>query len=373
MASSSVLDLDALLAPIGDSSPTGESLRDDFSPVSPYQLIKTARNQARLAERKLMEDDQAEGVDKPDWRPILEQGRKLISEKSKDLEVAAWMIEALIRIHGFAGLRDGFRLARELCERFWEGLHPLPGEDGVAQRVAALAGLNGIEGDGTLIGPINRVPLTEGKSEGPFSRADYKQAAEIDGIADPLRQAQRIERGAVTTQQFERSARECSPAFVIDLQDDLKQAVEEFDALTSLLDERCGNAPDGEPLAPPSSNIRSTLEDCLRIVEGVAKIVLPQPEETSAGDGGHGGTGNGGESVGKRLQNRNEAFQTLLRVAQFFKDTEPHSPVSYALEQAVRWGRMPLPDLLSELIPDSTARESVFKLVGIAPPKDAGS
>ena len=68
------------------------------------------------------------------------------------------------------------------------------------------------------------------------------------------------------------------------------------------------------------------------------------------------------------MQTREEAFRALLQVAEFFKRTEPHSPISYGLEQAVRWGRMPLPDLWAELIPEESARLQLFKLVGIQPP-----
>ena len=69
------------------------------------------------------------------------------------------------------------------------------------------------------------------------------------------------------------------------------------------------------------------------------------------------------------VRTREDAFRALLQVAEYFKRTEPHSPVAYALEQAVRWGRMPLPDLLTELIPEQAAREQMFKMVGIKPPE----
>ena len=52
------------------------------------------------------------------------------------------------------------------------------------------------------------------------------------------------------------------------------------------------------------------------------------------------------------VRTREDAFRALLQVADYFKRTEPHSPVAYSLEQAVRWGRMPLPELLTELIPE---------------------
>jgi type VI secretion system protein ImpA len=56
-----------------------------------------------------------------------------------------------------------------------------------------------------------------------------------------------------------------------------------------------------------------------------------------------------------------------MKVAEFFRRTEPHSPVSYALEQAVRWGRMPLPDLIKDLVSDDTVRREFFRRTGIKP------
>jgi type VI secretion system protein ImpA len=69
------------------------------------------------------------------------------------------------------------------------------------------------------------------------------------------------------------------------------------------------------------------------------------------------------------IKTREDAFKHLLRVAEFFHRTEPHSIVAYTLEQAVRWGRMPLPDLLTELIPEENPRKAFFRQVGIRPPE----
>jgi type VI secretion system protein ImpA len=71
------------------------------------------------------------------------------------------------------------------------------------------------------------------------------------------------------------------------------------------------------------------------------------------------------------VASRDEALQHLLRVADYFRKAEPHSPVSYALEQAVRWGRMPLPDLLKDLVSDESVLQEVFKRMGITRPDDS--
>src|SRR6516162_8266191 len=124
MASPDVIDFASLLNPIPGDHPAGVDIRADASPGSLYYLIKDARSAARAAERRLPESDN--DAARADWRPVLKHGQKALVEKTKDLEVTAYVIEALIRLHGFAGLRDGFKLARGLVEQYWDGLYPLP-------------------------------------------------------------------------------------------------------------------------------------------------------------------------------------------------------------------------------------------------------
>src|SRR5262249_61208713 len=119
MPSEEVLDFERLLAPVSGDAPAGADLRSDSSPTSLYYAIKDARNAARAAERQVLMGGEDNSSPPPDWRPVLEQGAKAIAGQSKDLEVVAYLIEAIVRKHGFAGLRDGFRLTRELVEQFW--------------------------------------------------------------------------------------------------------------------------------------------------------------------------------------------------------------------------------------------------------------
>ena len=58
-------------------------------------------------------------------------------------------------------------------------------------------------------------------------------------------------------------------------------------------------------------------------------------------------------------------MRALTQVAQYLRRTEPHSPISYAVEQCVRWGSMSLPELLREILADEGARSQLFQRVGI--------
>ena len=163
----------------------------------------------------------------------------MLAEHAKDLEVTAYLIEALLRLKGFAGMRDGFRLAREFVEKFWDGLFPLPDEDrldeqggiveyGVEVRVAPLLGLNGGETDGTLLAPITRVPMTEVTSLGQFTLATYNEGISLKKITDAKVLAQKVDAGAVTLEMFNRAVAETKPAFYLSLVDDLKTCNAEF-------------------------------------------------------------------------------------------------------------------------------------------------
>ncbi len=259
----SVLDFDRLLSPIPGDCPAGVALKEDYSPGSPYYAIKDARSAARAAERSMIwGGDDASGGDRADWRPVVELGIEILAERSKDLEVAAWVTEALVRRHGYAGLRDGFRLLRALVENFWDDLYPRPDEDGIQTRVAPLTGLNGEEGDGVLVGPIANVPITKPGSYRAMSIADYRQAIDLERIDDAQKRQQRIDHGGVSLPMFETAVSETPLEHFRDLRDDLRESIDEYQKLTSVLEEKCGQDSRGYPLAPPSSSIRNVLDEC---------------------------------------------------------------------------------------------------------------
>lgn len=368
MGSPSVLDFDRLLSPIPGDSPAGVVLKEDFSPGSPYYAIKDARSAARASERSLIwGDDDVSAGDRADWRPVVELGVEILAERSKDLEVAAWLTEALVRRHGYAGLRDGFRLLLGLVENFWDELHPQPDEDGIQTRIAPLTGLNGQEGDGVLVAPIASVPITVPGSYRAMSIADYRQAIELEKIDDAQKRQQRIDQGGVSLQMLQSAVSETPIEHFRDLRDDLREAIDEYRKLTEALDEKCGQDSHGYPAAPPSSSIRNTLDECYEHLANLTNHLFPD-EAPSGQAEGQAGAAAAPAMGAQRVETREQAFQSLLQIAAFFKRTEPHSPISYALEQAVRWGKLPLPELLTELITDSVSREQLFKLVGIQPP-----
>ena len=369
MPSPELLNFSQLCTPIPGDNPAGKSLREDFSAKSSYQTIKDAQKAARDAERAAVREEGAGDLYarlaacRAGWKPVLQLAEKITTYESKDLQIVSWWIEALLRIHGFAGLRDGFRLARELIEAFWDQLYPLPDDEGIATRVGPLAGLNGIESDGVLVNPLLNLPITAAGSQRAMSLIDFQQAGDLERIQDPSRRSQRVQDGAITLDAFQKAVAETPTKFFTGLLEDVNACAAEFDKLTAVLDEKCG-----ESDAPPSSNIRNALTSVREQVEQFVHSRGALAGEPGAGAvavaaDGHAASANGQGPIGTR----DDAFRALKQVADFFRRTEPQSPIPYMLDQAVRWGKMPLAELLKEMLSESIPDS--LRLVGIRPPE----
>ncbi len=369
--SDAVIDVEQLLQPISEESAVGADPSDDAASYAAYYQLKDARNGARAAERSAeIEGEDLWTVSRQQWLEVIAQAPPFLAERAKHLEVAAWLTEALVREHGFRGLRDGLRLLLGLVNTYGDDIHPLPDEDGLETRVAPVSGLNGVGVDGTLIAPINAIPLTQGSSVGPFSAWQFTQAQEMEGVTDPEERARRIEGGAVTMGEFQTAVGETDPSFLRSLRTELDEAIAAWEELTAAMDERWGAD------APPTSNIKKALAHYHETFDFATRDILVEEsedggDEAGDGDGEGSGGGSGGGAAGA-IRGREDALRELAKVAEYFRRAEPHSPISYALQRLVRWGRMPLPELYAELIDDSTARESLFRLTGIdAPPGES--
>jgi type VI secretion system protein ImpA len=366
MASPELLNFSRLCTPIPGDNPAGESLREDFSLKSSYQAVKDAQKAARDAERAAVREEGAGDLQarlascRTAWKPVLELADAITAEESKDLQIVSWWIEGLLRIHGFAGLRDGFRLARELIEAFWDQLYPLPDEEGIATRVGPLAGLNGVESDGVLVNPLLNLPITAAGSHRAMSLVDFQQANDLERLQDASRRAQRVQDGAITLDDFQKAVLETNTEFFTELLEDVTACADEFDKLTMALDDKCGDS------APPSSNIRNALASVREQVEQFVRSrggVTSGDSTAVGGATGHSVSSNGHGPIGSR----EDAFRSLMQVADFFRRTEPQSPIPYMLDQAVRWGKMPLAELLKEMLSESVPDS--LRLVGIRPPE----
>lgn len=357
-------DLAALLAPISDEAAAGSDLRQDALPDSLYFRLRDARADARTAERASEAGGDASAVS--EWRPVRELALEALSRQTKDLEIAAWLSEALLRNDGLCGLAAGFRTMAGIAGNFWDEFFPQQDDEGIAGRLASVAGLNGVGRDGTLIQPLRRVALFARPDGAPFEFWQYEQSREVAGIGDAARRQQRLDGGVVPFETVESEARAAGPAIFDTLRDDAAQALEAWQSLAQILDARAGVD------APPTSQVRDLLGQIREVAE---RFASPREAASQAAAAETADAATGGEVDGPRrsvgaMASREDALRTLGEIAEFFRRTEPHSPLAYTLQEAVRRGRMSWPELLAEIVPDATSRSAILSSLGIRPPPE---
>ncbi len=88
-------------------------------------------------------------------------------------------------------------------------------------------------------------------------------------------------------------------------------------------------------------------------------------EQPAATQGGAPPAAAAGGGSGGPITNRKVAFERLKEVADFLRRTEPHSPVSYLVNRAVKWGDMPLETVLSELVKNKDVRLQILETLGV--------
>jgi type VI secretion system protein ImpA len=304
-----------------------------------------------------------------DWPAVIEQAAEVLGARSKDLQVAAWLLEALVKRHGFAGLRDGLHLLWELQERFWSSLYPEIEDGDLEARVLLLEWVNN-----DLPVSIRAVPVVQTRDGQNYSWWHWEESRVVDNLGrqDPEAMAAALADGKLTGEQFDKAVEATSLAYYQTLIEDLHQSWEEYERLDQVVDEKFGRE------APSLVGVKKAIEDCRTLLDDIGKKkggfvpaappVVPeaQPVE-STGDPLVPGTGapmpqaawgtpepsvysGAAVSMPLELQSRADALRQLEALAAYFHRTEPLSPIPYLIQRAVRWGKMPsLKEWLQEM------------------------
>jgi len=366
-----VVDLEALLAPIPGENPAGESLLY----TETYDLIK----EARRAEDALEQGEWKREIKTANWPAVIEIAADALATKTKDLQIAVWLVEALVKQHRFPGLRDGLRLLYGLQEQFWESLYPEVEDGDMEARVLTMEFLNR-----TLPLLIRQIPLTQGEA---YSWLHWKESRDVDNLGrqSPEALAEALAEGKITGEQFDKAVAATSRAFCERLFADLNQCWEEYQQLDRVLEEKFGRD------APSLLDVKKAIEECSTLLESVVKKKRelepdPTPVRPEESETGHGFASepSDGEavlplvgpmrappltlrpgSVPLEPQDRADALRRLAAVAEYFRRAEPHSPIAYLVERAVRWGQMPLDAWLQDVISDDSVLAHLRETLGL--------
>ncbi|MEO6918820.1 MAG: type VI secretion system protein TssA [Collimonas sp.] len=354
-----MFSVDQLLNPISESTPCG----GDLSFSSDLDAIAHAR---RFDDPSLDQGEWITELKEADWGFVVDNCARLIETQSKDLRLAVWLTEANAKVRNFRGLADGYLLLAGLSDRYWDMLHPVPDDDDQELRIGNVGWLLT-----RSVQLVREIPLTEGRgtafSTVAFESARLRAANEERGNGDGGNS------DGVKLADIESARRKSSPAFYEALLADANSCQQALLQLEKSIDFRVGQ--DG----PAFSAVKEALESVMSTITRFAQEAGIKTRPAAQADGG--GNGQTAPKVQQEvskvehqepqatlngpIQNRTQALMQLRHVADFFRRTEPHSPVAYLADKAASWGDLPLHSWLQTVIKDPASLAHVEELLGL--------
>lgn len=385
MSQASILDFDALLAPISEEAPCGtaKEMGSDLALLNAFSsmtmTVQTAKRiEARRQELETLSPSQRqsflesyEGMTDgpsadPKWNVVADQAVDVLSKHSKDTRILLYLTEALPRVDGLLGLRDALRLCRLMLEQYGNRLFPsseTPEEQNYYLQFVAR-----INDSNNILAAIERTPFTD--DEPQLHYYSHLKAIGLEKLPSEERDAA-LKGGDVGLSDFTQALERLNVAALDEFQAQIRETLSEAEQLDTLLGQLSGKEYLG------IGNVIEAIKKVQRWYSALIEPRLAAAASSAAAEAGGEPVDDSGAAIARtdqlgmasvvasNLQTREQALSSLLRVADFFRKTEPHSPLSYALEQAVRWGRMPLPELLRDLVADSNVLEDVYRRMGI--------
>ena len=328
-----------ILNPIAGDNPSGQNLR--YAPI--YDQIKEARREDDELNQGAWQYDRKLA----DWVLVSKLCQDAIATQSKDLQLAAWLCEALIQRESMGSLREGLALCRGLLERFWDTLYPEL-EDGDAElRTAPLDWVGS-----RLIVSVRTTPLCNGG----YHFLNYKESRTVGfeekATSKDAKAAREkaLKEGKLAPEIFDRSFAETPKAFYADLEKQIDATVAELKDLNRVCQEKfADSAPSFSKLSEAFVEVRQVVHTLLQKkretepdpVEETPPEAAPAAEQTAEGaeEGAGIEIGLGGR-VSTEPADKREAVAAVVAAATVLRKRDPFGPAAYLMLRGLRWGEL---------------------------------
>jgi type VI secretion system ImpA family protein len=367
-----LVDLGALLAPIDATAPAGAWMR--YEPI--FDTLKETR---REDDASTPQGIWARDLKRADWVGVHTLATDLLTTRTKDLQIAAWLLEAWIRLHGFAGARVGFELLAALVSQYWKDLYPLPDGDDYSARTSTIEWINERLPLRLLEVPVTKPTEIDGRS---YTWGDRTEALRRDALSKRAGKAAKATAAGpdewLTPAKFASSAGSTPQALLADWEDDLAGALVAARTLESFLDEQCGSA------APSLSKIIGLMTEIRRyfstVLDERGRVSAPAAASPTPATGQPAAaeppsileavmqqtpTAPPAPVIMDHSAARTEAYRKLAEAVDTLMRIEPHSPTPYLVKRAIAWGGMSLAELMRHFIDSGYDLKSLYTMLGM--------
>ena len=344
-----------LIAPVGENT-VGDSVRHN----GVYFNIKKAR---QADDPTLPQGVWRHELKIADWHEVQNIALDALCTKSKDLQLCVWLFESSVHLNRFAGVAPAATLLRQLCEKYWDNMHPQMVDGDLEYRTNPINWIN------EKITPRLRLfDITDTVLDGrEYNWDDWENGLRYEQLR--LQRKHSGDWGGPSPKAFKQRLAATHVTALKHLAQALHDGVVALAELQHWLDEKCAEqSPSLSDMSGLLKNIFAVIEDEMQR-RGIRFAASADeqggddsPEDSTPPPAGGGERGGG---AGLTLQSREDAFVMLRRAAEYLMQDDPHSPVPYLVNTACEWGEKSAPDLYQELFLKQGGQLNIFEIMGL--------
>lgn len=333
-----------ILKPIPGDNPSGVNLRS--APV--YDKIKEARREDDQLPQGAWQHERKTA----DYGLVIKLAQEAIAVQSKDLQLAAWLTEALVKQQGMRGLREGLVLCDNMINQFWDTLYPEMEDGDLEMRSGPIEFITA-----RLVTPVKGLAL----SEAGYTYFQYVQSRSVqyeDQAKTKEEKSARekaLKEGKLAPELFDKSFVETPKAFYFQMEKQIDETLGVVPALDKTCQEKFADS------GPSFGKLKEGIQEVRQVVHSLLQkkretepdpvevVEAPPSEEAVEGAPGEEAAGSGG---GGDLQSfvigrapaepaeRREAIANVAAAAALLRKREPFSPAPYLMLRGLRWGEL---------------------------------
>jgi type VI secretion system protein ImpA len=327
-------ELQTLVGPLAANAPCGPDPEDSF-------LLASFNSYRVFGQFEPPSVTGPDGKPKaPDWREIKQKALDALAV-SRDLRYLGYFAVAALRVDGWLGFLGSLKVAAEWLKDYWKQVYPPVDDDAMLRKNA----LNYFADRMAVLDFLRRLPIVENRTLGRVSLRDIeiatnpRPASESD--VEPLTESQIA--GVFAAASTEKLSAIKAPI------DDAIRHLNEIDAAMRAF----GGAPaspDFDPLIKLLGQVQERLADQLSDRGAVAGVVEPGDADPASATE----PAPVGATVGA-IRSRADAKRVLDSIADFFRQTEPSSPVPLFINRAKNLIGKDFLEVLENVAPESVA------------------
>jgi type VI secretion system protein ImpA len=305
-----------------------------------------------------------------DWQEVEKLCLEVLCEKSKDLQIISWFIEAHLQQNGLKGLLDSTSIFLDFTKQFWENAYPQKTEDpDQTLRVHIVEAM--LRNAQTIIitNPLEELKILFSQ---PPSLADCYEADSLEKVAkrggaaaDAFQKA--IENGLISMDRVRKAFHEVNKTIGEEKAEFIDKCVTKLQETDKILRDSIGNdAPRFSELIDHLTELKGLYKLCARESSANNESATVSEKGASLSDGNI-AEGDAGEKTNEdKVSDRSGVYKGIRDIAQFLFELDPHSPSPVLLRIIGGWENKNLAEIIADLQNAPSEVKSLINLMSNA-------